>query len=105
MIIGVPWETAGDETRVALVPSVAEDLIEDGHEVCVAAGAGEGSDWSDADYREVGCEIVDDRETVFERADIVVQVRALGATPATSTPTRRGRSSSVSSAPMNLMRS
>ncbi|MDR9382216.1 MAG: Re/Si-specific NAD(P)(+) transhydrogenase subunit alpha [Natronomonas sp.] len=91
MIIGVPWETAGDETRVALVPSVAEDLIEDGHEVCVAAGAGEGADWSDADYREVGCEIVDDRETVFERADIVVQVRALGATPGDVDPYTEGQ--------------
>ncbi|MCY4731603.1 Re/Si-specific NAD(P)(+) transhydrogenase subunit alpha [Natronomonas gomsonensis] len=81
MIIGIPRETAEDETRVALVPPAAKDLIEDGHEVCVAATAGEGSDWADADYREVGCDVLEDRETVFERADIIVQVRALGATP------------------------
>ncbi len=81
MIVGVPTETEPDETRVALVPPKAEDLVEDGHEVVVAAGAGTGSDWTDDDYRDAGCEVVDDRETVFERADVVVQVRALGATP------------------------
>jgi NAD(P) transhydrogenase subunit alpha len=81
MIVGVPTETPADESRVALIPPKAEDLIEDGHEVCVASGAGLGSDWTDADYREVGCEVVDDREPVFERADVVAQVRALGATP------------------------
>ncbi|QLD89121.1 Re/Si-specific NAD(P)(+) transhydrogenase subunit alpha [Natronomonas salina] len=80
MIIGIPGETARDETRVALIPSVAEKFLEDGHDVCVAAGAGVASDWSDADYREVGCDVVNDRETVFERADVVLQVRGLGAT-------------------------
>jgi NAD(P) transhydrogenase subunit alpha len=81
MIVGVPTETVPGETRVALVPPKTEDLIEDGHEVVVASGAGTGSDWTDADYREAGCEVVDDRETVFERADVVAQVRAMGARP------------------------
>ena len=81
MLIGVPTETVPDETRVALIPPKTEDLIEDGHEVCVQTGAGAASDWTDADYREAGCEVVDDRETVFERADVVVQVRALAAAP------------------------
>ena len=67
------------ETRVALVPPAAERLTDAGHTVCVAAGAGEASRWSDDDYRDAGCEIVDDRETVFERADVVLQVRGLGA--------------------------
>ena len=80
MIVGVPTETAPDETRVALVPPVAEDLVEQGHEVCIAAGAGEGADWSDDEYRAVGCEVVADRTAVFERADVVLQVQALGAT-------------------------
>ena len=80
MIVGVPTETDPDETRVALVPPVAADLIEDGFDVCVLGGAGESADWSDADYREVGCEVVDDRKTVFERSDIVARVNGLGAT-------------------------
>ena len=81
MMIGVPTETVPGETRVALVPPVAGDLVDDGFNVCVAAGAGGASDWTDEAYREAGCEVVDDRETVFERSDVVVQVRALGAAP------------------------
>lgn len=91
VIIGVPTETSEGENRVALIPPVTEDLIEDGHEVVIAAGAGEGSMWSDADYREVGCEVVQDRDTVFERADVVFQVRGLGDTEAGTDPYRDGQ--------------
>jgi NAD(P) transhydrogenase subunit alpha len=79
MIVGVPDETATDETRVALTPPVAEKLVERDVEVCVASGAGEGSDWADDDYRDVGCDVIDDREAVFERADVICQVRGLAA--------------------------
>jgi NAD(P) transhydrogenase subunit alpha len=79
MIVGVPGETAADETRVAITPPVAKKLVGQDLTVHVASGAGEGSDWSDADYRDVGCEVVDDRETVFERADVICQVRGLAA--------------------------
>jgi NAD(P) transhydrogenase subunit alpha len=83
MIVGVPGETESDESRVALVPPVAETLVDDGHDVLVAAGAGHSSDWTDQAYEEVGCTVVDDRDDVFERADIIFQVRALGAADAT----------------------
>ncbi len=79
MIIGVPSETVAGESRVALVPPVAEKLIDEGHTVYINSGAGETADWSDSDYRDVGCEIADDRELVFEQADVVLQVRGLGA--------------------------
>ena len=79
MILGVPTETDPGETRVAVVPPVAATLVEEGYEVCVASGAGERSDWSDDDYRDAGCEIVDDRESVFERADVVAHVTGLAA--------------------------
>lgn len=78
MILGVPSEKAPGETRVALVPSAAKGFIEHGHTVYVTSGAGDASNWSDADYRDAGCEVVDDRETVFERADVILQVRGLG---------------------------
>jgi NAD(P) transhydrogenase subunit alpha len=80
VIVGVPAETDPKETRVALVPPVAENLIEDGFEVCVVSGAGTESDWSDADYREAGCEVVEDPAEMFERADLVAHVNGLGAT-------------------------
>ncbi len=91
MNIGVPTETADGETRVALIPPVAEDLIEQGHEVYIASGAGEGSYWTDDDYEAVGCTVLADRESVFERADIIFQVRGLGATEADVDPYRDGQ--------------
>ncbi|WP_254525605.1 Re/Si-specific NAD(P)(+) transhydrogenase subunit alpha [Natrinema caseinilyticum] len=81
MIIGVPSEDAENETRAALTPSVAEDLVERGFDVLVSAGTGEDAGWSDAEYQDVGCELVDDRAAVFERADVIFQVRGLGAAP------------------------
>ena len=79
MIVGVPSETADDETRVALTPAVAAELVDEDVEVCVESGAGTGSMWSDTAYREVGCTVVDEREAVFDRADAICQVRGLAA--------------------------
>jgi len=79
MRVGVPGERAEGEARVALIPPVAKRLVGHGIDVCVQAGAGERSDWSDEAYREAGCEVVEDRSAVFERADVIVQVRGLGA--------------------------
>lgn len=81
MKVGVPGETADGESRVALTPPVAERLVARGHDVLVAPGAGAGSDWSDARYGSVGCAVASGREEVFERADVVLHVRALGALP------------------------
>jgi len=92
MIVGVPDETAADETRVALTPPVAKKLVGRDVAVCVASGAGEGSDWTDDEYRDVGCDVVDDRETVFERADVICQVRGLAANEGEPTdPYREGQ--------------
>lgn len=81
MKIGVPTESVEGETRVALIPPVARKLVGRGHDVLVAAEAGTGSGWSDDAYATVGCEVLGDRAAVFERADVVLQVRGLGARP------------------------
>jgi NAD(P) transhydrogenase subunit alpha len=91
MIIGVPGETVEDEMRVALTPPVAEDFVERGHDVCITAGAGDGSDWTDAQYRDVGCDVIEDRTEVFDRSDVVLQVRGLGATAEPLDPYREGQ--------------
>ena len=90
MKVGVPGETAAGETRVALVPPVARRLVDRGHEVLVAAGAGAEADWSDAQYADVGCEVVERRDEVFDRATVVLQVRTLGALPDTEVDPYRG---------------
>jgi len=79
MIIGVPSEVAEGETRVALIPTVAGELVNEGHEVHVESGAGEGSDWEDESYEDAGCEVADDREEVLESSEVVLQVRGLAA--------------------------
>ncbi|WP_435068862.1 NAD(P) transhydrogenase subunit alpha [Haloplanus sp. C73] len=90
MIVGVPTEGAA-ETRVALTPPVAKRLVERDLSVCVASGAGAGSDWDDEAYRDVGCEVVDDRATVFERADVLCQVQGLGASDGAMDPYTEGQ--------------
>ena len=91
MILGVPRETAANEPRTALVPPVAESLIDQGFDVVVTAGAGEGAGWSDDTYREVGCDVLDDRSELFDRADVVAQVRGLGASPDALEPYAEGQ--------------
>ncbi|MFB6097798.1 MAG: NAD(P)(+) transhydrogenase (Re/Si-specific) subunit alpha, partial [Salinibacter sp.] len=72
--IGVPRETDPDETRVALVPAVADRLLTtvEELEVLVEAGAGRGAYHADADYEEAGCSVVG-RDSVFG-ADLLTTV-------------------------------
>jgi NAD(P) transhydrogenase subunit alpha len=77
--VGVASETVDGENRVALTPSVAGDLTSAGHEVYVASGAGTTSGFDDAAYEEAGCTVLDNRAAVFDRSDVVLQVRGLGA--------------------------
>lgn len=81
MIIGVPKETFPGERRVALVPSALPKIKKAGFEVIVEAGAGIESGHSDAQYDAAGAMIAATREQVFEKADVIVQVRSYGANP------------------------
>jgi H+-translocating NAD(P) transhydrogenase subunit alpha len=74
MKIAVPRETAEGETRVALTPQIAGQLVADGIEVLVEAGAGEGSSNPDEAYREAGARIVPDAPSVYGEADVVLRV-------------------------------
>jgi NAD(P) transhydrogenase subunit alpha len=72
--IGIPRETKDGETRVALIPSVADRMQKtiDGVEIRVESGAGEGAYHADADYEDAGCTVTD-RDEVFA-ADVVAKV-------------------------------
>jgi H+-translocating NAD(P) transhydrogenase subunit alpha len=74
MKIAVPRETAEGETRVALTPQIAAQLIADGAEVLVQAGAGEGSSNTDEAFREAGATIVPDAPALYGQADLVLRV-------------------------------
>lgn len=73
MIIGIPKETKVKENRVAVVPSVAADLIKKGFEVVVQAEAGVNSFFSDQRYIDAGATIVS-ASTVWSEPDIVLAV-------------------------------
>lgn len=72
--IGIPQETADDETRVALVPEVAERLQDTANEleILVEREAGRDAYHSAADYEAAGCTVTD-RNSVFG-ADLVTKV-------------------------------
>ena len=74
MKIAVPRETAAGETRVALTPQIAGQLVGDGHEVLVQAGAGDASGFLDEAYREAGVTIVPDAAALYGQAEMVLRV-------------------------------
>ena len=75
MIIGVPKEIKTQEYRVALLPSVAYQLVKRGHQVVVERGAGTGAGYPDADYQQAGATLVSEHAEAFEKADLVVKVK------------------------------
>lgn len=79
MIVGVPKELYPGERRVAMVPDVAQQLIRKGHEVLLEKGAGYDAGFTDQAYEAKGVKLVDSRDEVFQKADIIAQVRAYGA--------------------------
>ena len=74
MKIAVPRETAEGETRVALTPQIAGQLIADGLEVLIQSGAGDASSNLDEAYREAGATIVPDAPKLYSEADVVLRV-------------------------------
>ncbi|MEX1310025.1 MAG: Re/Si-specific NAD(P)(+) transhydrogenase subunit alpha [Candidatus Sulfomarinibacteraceae bacterium] len=81
MIVGVVKETFPGEARVALVPAGVQQLTRAELEVIVEPGAGTDAGYDDASYLEKGATLAADRADVWRRADVVLQVRALGANP------------------------
>jgi alanine dehydrogenase len=75
MIIGVPKEIKEQEQRVALLPSLTNQLTRHGHSVLVERNAGLGSGYPDEDYVKAGAEIVEQAKDVFARADMIVKVK------------------------------
>jgi NAD(P) transhydrogenase subunit alpha len=79
MIAGVPTESFPGERRVALVPDVVRTLADKGVQVLLQAGAGAPAGYLDVAYAEAGAEIIEAREPLFARADVILQVRTHGA--------------------------
>jgi alanine dehydrogenase len=68
-------EIKANEKRVGLVAESVRDLVRDGHEIFVEAGAGDGIGQSDAIYQAAGATILPDAAAVFEAAGMIVKVK------------------------------
>ena len=75
MIVGTVAETKSEEYRVALTPDGVRDIVLAGHTVLVEREAGTGSNYDDDEYREAGAEVLDGPEAVYERADLICEVK------------------------------
>lgn len=73
--IAIPTEIMQGEQRVSATPETVSSMIEEGAEVLVQAGAGEGSFFSDQKYKAAGAEIITDVEKLFETADLILKVK------------------------------
>jgi len=79
MKVAVVRETYPGECRVALIPALLPPLIKAGWQVFVETSAGESAGFCDADYESKDARILGNRQAAFEEADVIAQVRALGA--------------------------
>src|SRR5450432_3100910 len=75
VIIGALREEAANETRVSLVPEVADKFAASGAHVCIERGAGTRARFPDANFKNV--EWLDSGSAVLARADVVLTVQPL----------------------------
>jgi NAD(P) transhydrogenase subunit alpha len=71
VLIGVPREVHEGERRVALTPESVRELVGQGVEIRVEAGAGAGAFQSDADYEAAGAQIETDSARLYAEADLL----------------------------------
>jgi NAD(P) transhydrogenase subunit alpha len=81
MIVGIVKESFPGEARVAMVPALVPQLRKAGIEVVIESGAGDAAGFLDDQYIAKGAKVVSGRAEVFQTADAIAQVRALGANP------------------------
>lgn len=81
MKVAVLTESFPGERRVALVPGALPPLTKAGWTVAVQSGAGEAAGITDEQFSEKGAEVAPDRAAALSGADVLVQVRSLGANP------------------------
>ncbi|MGH8446711.1 MAG: alanine dehydrogenase [Solimonas sp.] len=75
MKIGVPKEIKTHEYRVGMTPAGVAELVGDGHEVYIEAGAGDGVGFSDSLYATAGAQLLPSAEAVFAAAGLIVKVK------------------------------
>ena len=75
MIVGVPKEIKNNENRVALTPAGARELTKKSHPVYIQTKAGDGSGFSDDEYKNAGAKILGTAEEIFSIAEMIIKVK------------------------------
>lgn len=75
MIITIPKETAEHEKRVALVPDTVGKLVEKDLDIHIETDAGLASNYLDEAYREAGATIVESRNDLFTKTDVLISIQ------------------------------
>jgi len=76
MIISIPKESFKGEKRVALTPDSAKHIQKLGHELRIQTGAGKAAEFSDADYKDAGVDVVKG-DAIWADTDVVMKVRGV----------------------------
>lgn len=77
MIVGILKEIKSLEKRVSMTPAGVHQMVKNGHELLVERGAGEGSAFTDQQYKDAGAQIVDNPAEIFKRAEMVMHVKEI----------------------------
>ncbi|MDE7412689.1 MAG: alanine dehydrogenase [Muribaculaceae bacterium] len=75
MKIGIPKEIKNNENRVGATPAGVKELVAHGHDLYVQHTAGEGSGFSDEEYKAAGATILPTIEDVYATADMIIKVK------------------------------
>jgi NAD(P) transhydrogenase subunit alpha len=78
VIIGITRELVAGENRVSLCPDNVQSLVDKGLELWVEQNAGAQAGFSDDDYISVGAKVVSDRDELFAKSDVILQVQSFG---------------------------
>jgi len=72
--IVIPKEIQMQENRLALTPEATALLVNNGHQVTIEAGAGNGAKFMDNQYSEAGAQIAYSTEELYKSGDLVLKV-------------------------------
>ena len=75
MHIGCPSELHPGENRVAMTPTNVKKLVRAGAEILVEEGSGVNSGFPDQEYKDVGAQVLVDRNEILSRSDVILRLR------------------------------
>jgi alanine dehydrogenase len=76
MNIGLLRGLKNSEHRVMLIPEDVNELVSLGNKIFIENGAGEASNYSDAEYESAGAAILPYSEKIFQNAELILKVDA-----------------------------